>query len=122
MLLAVVDALRDGTEALREADALTLRDAVALGETLRVAVTLALRERLALAVTLAVRLKLRLPLAVVEGLTLALGSQAQQAAGCAALQLASTTVPPAEELRSARQAPAPAGAGARHHEAFVAWK
>ena len=122
----------EGTEPLRLAvtEALPLLLPLSVGEAAPVAVREAeregeaarLAERLALAVTLAVRLKLRLPLAVVEGLTLALGSQAQQAAGCAALQLASTTVPPAEELRSARQAPAPAGAGARHHEAFVAWK
>jgi hypothetical protein len=64
---------------------------------------------------------------LIAALKLALGSQAQQAAGCAALQLASMTVPPPpppplEELRSARQAPAPAGAGARHHEALVARK
>jgi hypothetical protein len=140
--LAVVEALTDGTEREREGVALTLLDNDALSvaerdsdeervdetateadrEAERVGEALVLGERLKLRVELSLPLKLRLALVLGLAVTLALGSQAQQAAGRVALQLASTTAPPADEPSSARHAPAPVGAGARHHDAFVDWK
>ena len=140
--LAVVEALADGTEREREGVALTLLDNDALSvaardsdeesvdetateadrEAERVGEELVLGERLMLRVELSLPLKLRLALVLGLAVTLALGSQAQQAAGRVALQLASTTAPPADEPSSARHAPAPVGAGARHHDAFVDWK
>jgi len=119
--LAAEDSSRDGERlalALRDGEGAPERD----WEAERDGEAAVLGVRLALAVLLAVRLGLRLALTVVEAVTLALGSQAQQAAGRVALQLASTTAPPADEPSSARHVPAPVGAGARHHDAFVDWK
>ena len=94
---------------------LPLRDAVKVPEESRLA------EREGERLALAERLPLPVALALTLGVRLRVARNWQQPRR-AALQLVSTTAPPAALPSTERQAPAPAGAGARQSEALFAAK